>query len=213
MDDRVKLHVRRIADGLSQIASFRDGSVSDSSPDFQAWKDRITHSLSEVFGPSHSYTLRFSRLRYFVFRRVGLSQVQKQRDPQVFNRDLALAEQILTDCLDEIGVAPPLSQEVGEKDAGNSASAITVNVMNVLSQNVEVHMTQLLAGLKNLGLSKEQHEEAEKLARELEKETKGEQRWPAISKTLESLRSLGKTVYKEIAIPLLLEMLKKQAGV
>lgn len=213
MNDRSSLHVRRIKDGLEQIARFRQGSENAWSANFKSWKDRIRQSLAEVFGDKHDYTTRFRGLTFWAMR-MQMGQARwDRRDQEIFEKHLHVAEQLLTDCLEEIGVAPPESQNLADKVPQDRVSPVTINVTNVLSQNVEVQMTQLLADLDTLGLSREQRAEAEKLARDLEQESKGQQRWPVLSKTLESLRGLGKAVYDRVAIPLLLEVLKKQAGV
>jgi hypothetical protein len=213
MDDRSSLHAKRIKEGLEQIARFRENSENAWSANFKIWKDRVRQSLAELFGDKHEYTTRFRGLSFWAMR-MQLGEARwDRRDQELFDKHLFVAEQLLTDCLEEIGVAPPESQQLADKVPHSRVSPVTVNVTNVLSQNVEVQMVQLLAGLDNLGLSREKRAEAEKLARELENETRGEQRWPVLSKTLESLKGLGKTVYKEVAVPLLLEMLKKQAGV
>lgn len=50
------------------------------------------------------------------------------------------------------------------------------------------------------------------LAAEIQQEANGKQQWSVLAKSLDGLRELGKTAYKEVALPLLLELLKKQAG-
>jgi hypothetical protein len=54
--------------------------------------------------------------------------------------------------------------------------------------------------------------QAKKYAQELAEEAKGQQRWPILAKSAEALKSLGKSVYENVALPLLLEMIKKQLG-
>ncbi len=53
---------------------------------------------------------------------------------------------------------------------------------------------------------------AESHAKHLEVEIKGQQRWPILAKSIEALKMLGKPVYENVALPLVLEMLKKQSG-
>ena len=47
---------------------------------------------------------------------------------------------------------------------------------------------------------------------DLNEEANGPQRWPVLAKLVDAVRDTGAVAYKEVAIPLLLEMLKKQAG-
>jgi len=123
-----------------------------------------------------------------------------------------LAEQILSDALEEFEVAPPVATNALERVTNSTTPQIIVNVSNVLSQTVEVEINQVLASLDDLNLSEEEHTQAEKYAKELAKETKGQQRWSVLSKSLDALKAIGKSVYERVAIPLILEMLKKQAG-
>jgi hypothetical protein len=123
-----------------------------------------------------------------------------------------LSEQLLADVLEELDVAPHIPSISSQRTSSSLTPPIVINVTNVLSQTLDVQMTQILASLDDLGLSHGERSQAEKVARELEQEAKGQQRWPVLSKSLETLRGLGKSVYERVAIPLLLEMLKKQAG-
>ena len=83
---------------------------------------------------------------------------------------------------------------------------------NILKQTASVEVNQVVAVLDDLGLAPEQRKEAETVARELADEAQGEQRWPVLAESLAKLKALGKHVYEKIAIPLLLDMLKRQAG-
>ena len=49
-------------------------------------------------------------------------------------------------------------------------------------------------------------------AKELEAESKGKKRWSVLAKSLDALKAMGKAVYERVAIPLLLDMLKKEVG-
>lgn len=75
-----------------------------------------------------------------------------------------------------------------------------------------VQISQLYVELESLGLPKSVESEEKLRAAELEAEVRGEQRWPTLAKTLDSIKAFGKPVYEKVAIPLILEMLKKQAG-
>ena len=70
----------------------------------------------------------------------------------------------------------------------------------------------MIKNLDNLNLSSEDRIQAEKHAKDLSEEVKGQQRWPILAKSLEALKALGKSAYEQVAIPLILDMLKKQSG-
>jgi len=210
VDERKKLHVKRITEGRDQIAAFRQGSENAFSPTFLAWQQRIKQSLGELLGKDHDYTRRFSHL-YFWETRVTPEEFRwSSRDQRVFEDDLSLAEQILSDAIEEFEISPPSSAL--EKVPASAVPQIVVNVNTVLSQTVEVEISQVLASLDGLALSAEEREQAETYAKELAREAKGQQRWSVLSKSLDSLKAIGKSVYERVAIPLILEMLKKQAG-
>ncbi len=40
----------------------------------------------------------------------------------------------------------------------------------------------------------------------------GQQRWPVMAQSFDTLKALGKGVYEKAALPLLLELIKKQIG-
>lgn len=212
MDERTKLHVKRLRVGLEQIIQFRQDSENAFSTTFKGWKQHVKQSLGELFGSDHDYTKQFSRLNFCEFRSSIGKRHWTYRDQEKIESDLSLAEQILSDALEEFEIAPPVATAVLERASTVAAPQIIVNVNNVLSQTVEVEINQVLASLGDLDLSEEEHTRAEKYAKELAKETKGQQRWSVLSKSLDALKAIGKSVYERVAIPLILEMLKKQAG-
>lgn len=210
MDERKKLHIKRINEGRDQIAEFLQKNENAFSPTFQAWQQRIKQSLSELFGQDHGYSRRFSSLYFHAPRMTPGERSWDFRDQSNFEKHISLAEQILSEAIEEFEISPPATEL--EKESVSVPPQIVVNVNNVLSQTVEVEMSQVLASLDGLNLSGEERAQAERYAKELDEEVKGEQRWPVMSKTLDSLKTIGKSVYERVAIPLLLEMLKKQAG-
>jgi hypothetical protein len=212
MEERSQLHIRRIREGLTQLAEIRKRGENAFSPDFKAWKQRVAQSIREVFGKDHDYTRRFARLGFWETR-ISLGQHRwSPQDQKKFEEDAVLAERLLSDVLEELDVAPRVRESGRQKASRTSVTPIIINVKNVLSQTVDIAMSQLLSSLDDLPLSGGERAQAEKLARELADEARGKQRWPVIAKTLEMLKGLGKSIYERVAIPLILEMLKKQAG-
>ena len=65
---------------------------------------------------------------------------------------------------------------------------------------------------KSRDTKKDMKKKAQKLAKELEAESKGKKRWSVLAKSLDALKAMGKAVYERVAIPLLLDMLKKEVG-
>src|SRR5713226_4635945 len=142
MDDRSSLHVKRIKEGLEQISWFRQSGENAWSSNFKAWKDRVRQSLAEVFGDEHDYTIRFKRLSFWLMR-MQMGQARwERRDQEKFESDLYLAEQLLTDCLEEIGVAPPATETESGKPPKGHASPVIVNVTNILSQTMNVQINE-----------------------------------------------------------------------
>ncbi len=178
--------------------------------EFKAWQNRVLQSLKILFGEEHSYVKKFHGMSFWDFRVSMGPPTWSARDQHKFEESLYIAEQMLSDAIEELQVVPVSYEPPEPKTPKERSPSIVINVHNILSQSTDVQVSQIISNLNNLGLSKEQQQEAEKLAKELDAEAKGQQRWPVLAKSLEALKSLGKAVYEQIAIPLLLEMLKKQ---
>jgi hypothetical protein len=216
MNDQKDLHLRRLRESLEGIKGFRDKRVNAFDPSFRSWKERTYQSLGELFGGSHHYARRFLSLQFWKVRATvsmhrGGGQEWSQQDQAPFENDLDRAYAILTDALEEF---PILVTQAGPVAASTPTTPphIVVNFTNVLSQTTNVELSQVLSNLNLLGLSPDQLSQAKTHAQELSKEAQGEQRWPILAKSLEALKSMGKSVYENVALPLLLEMLKKQMG-
>jgi hypothetical protein len=215
-DANRELHLGRLRKSLAAIPGIRAGADRALDASFKSWKSRTEQSLEVLFGREHRYTHEFSFLNFWLPRvSFGQGRVKwSSEDEQQFNEDLVRAEHILTDALEEIGVfePPPRPSEPPPASRSHSQPPLSVTVINVLSQTNVVQITQLYAEIESLGLPASVEKEAKSKAAELEAEVHGEQRWPLLAKTLDSIKALGKPVYEKVAIPLLLEMLKKQAG-
>ena len=216
MNGQTDLHLGRLRESLEAINTFRDSGVTASDSRFKTWRERTKQSLSALFGEEHAYAHRFSSLQFWDVRvRVRMSRSSSpdwsHRDQQVFDNDLDRARVVLSDAIEEFPIladqAPPVADS-----APLARPQIVVNVTNVLSQSTHVELSQILTTLDSLGLPPDKLSQAKMHAKELAEEAQGQQRWPVLAKSLEALKSLGKSVYENVALPMLLEMLKKQTG-
>jgi len=219
MNDVRTLHIKRIEEGYQQIAEIRDKKLTAHDVEFSSWKDRVIQSLRHLYGQHHEYSRRFNALLFWSLRATidsGLTGSYRsgptwsREDQERFYGDLHLAEQILADALEELNITPKMEEKL-PTDTKNTQT-IVINVHNILSQTTSVQLSQIISNLNNLELSDKDRILVEKHATELSDEAHGEQRWPVLAKSLDALKSFGKSVYEQVAIPLLLEMLKKQTG-
>jgi hypothetical protein len=220
MGDKTELHIVRLREGLKQLEDIRKMPRPGRTPEFNNWRQRIAHSLEELFSLGNAYTKRFNRLGFYNIRAVisfGVGGPSRgpgwdSGDQRRFEEDTVIAEQIIGDALEELEVYSPSSRPAESKTPAKPVPSIIFNINNVLSQTTEVHISQILQNLQSLSLSDEGLHEAKAQAKALSDEAKGQQRWPLLAKSLDALKALGKPVYETVAIPLLMEMLKKQAG-
>jgi hypothetical protein len=221
MNAQNNLHFGRLQKSLQAISQFREKGVTAHDPEFTVWKQSTAQSLSELFDKDHDYTRRFSHLIFLdpsvrftaSFSRSPRSSPEwSHQDQHAFENDLIRADAILKDALEEYAVRATQATPIIDKTPSMRRPQFVVNVTNVLSQSTHIELSQILSNLDSLGLSPDQISQAKAHAQELEKEVRGEQRWPILAKSLEALKSMGKTVYENVALPLLLEMLKKQMG-
>ena len=214
MDKKINLYIQRLRKGLAQISSFRHNDENAWSENFKIWKQRTQQNLKALFGEDHEYFTRFRRLRFWAMRASLVEAVRwSPEDQQDFEQDLAIAESIVSDALEEYDAEPPTTtQSPTESTRPKTTPQIIVNINNVLSQTNEVNLSQIMKSLDDLELPTKKHKEAKKLANELEAESKGEKRWHVLGKSLDALKGMGKAVYEHVAIPLLLDMLKKEVG-
>lgn len=212
MDRQRQLHAGRLKEGRNRIATLRESGETAHSPGFRAWQERVEQSLEFLFGEDHGYTARFSSLSFWIARMSPMEGgvVWDIDDQERFERDLQLADRILRDALEELEFLPP--RRGSASPVTGSAPSVVVNVTNVLSQTTEIQLAQILSGLDDLHLSTSDRERVEKYAQEFEAEANDEQRWPVLAGSLDSLKRMEKHVYERVAIPLLLELLRKQAG-
>jgi hypothetical protein len=214
MDFRRELHVKRLRDGSARLDEV--SRLNAHHPDFRIWRDRTNQAFGQLFGRGHDHTTRFSQLQFWHARAsIGYEERDwSPRDQQLFTEDLHKARRILQDALEELEVALPElpGSDLTAPIRVGSVTPITIKVHNVLAESSHFYFSDLIANLDALGLSQMDRSAAESHARQLEVEIKGQQRWPVLAKSIEALKMLGKPVYENVALPLVLEMLKTQAG-
>ncbi|OGP54528.1 MAG: hypothetical protein A2Y65_10940 [Deltaproteobacteria bacterium RBG_13_52_11] len=129
MNSQNDLHLHRLSESLQTIHVFRQERVNAFDSKFKTWKARTQQSLEVLFGRDHGYTRRFSHLVFWETR-VAPDEVHwSSQDQKVFEDELALAEQILSDAIEELGISPPASTL--EKVSAN-ASPLGKEKMDIL---------------------------------------------------------------------------------
>jgi len=217
MNGQTDLHLSRLRESLKTINTFRDDRITAYDSSFKTWRECIQQSLNALFGEQHAYTRRFSSLQFWEPRlRARMSRSSdpawSHRDQEIFYNDLDRARAVLTDAIEKFPVLADQASPV-TASASSARPQIVVNVTNVLSQSTHVELSQILTTLDSLGLPPDKLSEAKMHAKELAEEAQGQQRWPVLAKSLEALESMGKSVYENVALPILLEMPKMQTGV
>lgn len=208
--DKRDLHVERLRKRLEEIPALNSKTIHDT--EFQNWHTQTRRSLIEIFGNTSSYNRDFMGLTFRESRIRGPREPRwTLEDYRIFVKDLARAEQVIRDALEEAEI-PVEKIEAIIEEKPSAIPQLVINITNTLSQVTNVEIAQVLQNLNNLGLTPSQEHEAEQLAKELDSEVKGQKRWPILAKCIDGLKTIGDSVYKQVAIPLLLEMLKKEMG-
>lgn len=213
MTENRELHTRRLTEARALIPQWKEGSENAFAPEFSSWKQRVQHSLEQLFGKDHHYFRSFRHLRFWVTRMAvrGVTIRWAPQDQERFLDDLSKADQIIADALEEL----PSTQQpaaIAQKGTGHVTPSVVVNVQNILSQSATIDLAQLSAVIEALPLRTDTKEAAQNHAEKLAEEVAGKQRWPLMAKSLEALQALGKGVYEKVALPLLLEHIKRQSG-
>lgn len=137
--DRRTVHLERLHGGLGQIPSLRRGDVNAFSPEFESWRDRVQGSLRHLFGEEADYYTRFDRLQFWLPRvGVGEAAVWTPQDQTAYERDLAMAEHVLRDALEELEAVKErqvLSQPARGESAPNPERVFVVHGRNVAARN------------------------------------------------------------------------------
>lgn len=202
------LHLGRLKRGLDAIPEFQLRDPRKDDPEFDAWRSEMIDSLDALL-PDSNYSLQLANTS---FRDHAASYAYDYipDHAKYRNNGLHRAERLLKNAIEEVEADSDAAPAPAKDDA--ATSGIVINVTNILSQSVHVDVSQLLAVLDQSDLPPEQRARAKELARQLDEEIKGKQRWPMLAEALEGLRAIGKDAYNKVAVPLILELLKKQAG-
>src|SRR2546430_10955068 len=214
-DPQKELHIGRLRESLEQLLEWRKTPGAARTQGFQNWRERTKHSLMQVFGRDDEYTKRFSKLSFCVPRMVvhGGTSMWTQDDERACREDIYKAEQLLKDALEEApGIQKSVAKHHSPIPASQEAPAVVVQVLHVLAQQTSVDVRQLVASIEAMPLDQESKRAAEEHVRLLEEEARGQHRWSVMAKSLDFLKGLGKGVYEKVALPLLLEIIKRQAG-
>jgi hypothetical protein len=211
LDEKRALHVRRVRESFEKIPELRKTPGVSRTQGFDNWRDRTKHSLVEVFGRDHEYVRRFGRLDFRVPRMVfGKGPpAWTPEDEKACSTDLYAAEQLLKDALDEADKLPAPRADVPAPVAPDSPP-IVIQILNQISQEVSVDVRQLVASIEAMPLDSATKQAAEEQVRLLEQEARGPQRWSVMGKSLDMLKGFGKGIYEKVALPLLLEIIKRQ---
>lgn len=206
------MKLRRLREERARIAAFQARQPTLEDPDFEEWERTVQSLLREVFGAGE-LLLRFRQvacrpISYYV----GGGRQWSSDPTDAWNRGLEHVNKILGEALEEADVGLPLEVENPAPTGRGSSVVVNVHNQNVFSPSVHVTVSQLLERIGTMELTPAEKELARQSVLELETETKGEGRWPIIARSLEATKSLGKTVYKDIAVPLIVEYLKREAG-
>lgn len=169
--------------------------------------------LNEIFGPSE-FILRFQQLTFRPLTyAVGRGPRWAKEPGENWRHSLRETDKIIAEAVEEGGVpAPSTVPEPTQPRRPLPNVVVNVHNENVFSPTVHISVAQLLDRLDALPLSSAERELAAEQLRELEAETQGQGRWPLIARSLESMKAIGKSVYKDIAVPLLVEYLKRESG-
>jgi uncharacterized protein (TIGR02391 family) len=102
--------VGRLREALAQLSSFKSDRVNAHSPEFKAWQQRTHRTLHDLFGAGQ-YLRGFSNLhfcepRVHVATRRSSAPQWLPMDQARFDGDTVLAEQLLRDAIEDVGVPP-----------------------------------------------------------------------------------------------------------
>lgn len=192
----------------------------DEDPEFTQWRNGVQQLLQDLFTESHmlGYMGRFARIHFLSrIRPRGYSKAHFQSDyREVWKNGLLEAELVLKEALEEAALGPRMPAKAAVPPASPSQSPIVVNVTNFVSNafspTFHVTLGDLLETLDGRGLSPLEHDAVRAELEAIDAETTGLQRWPVIAQSLETLKSFGRDVYRDFAVPLIVEFLKQQSG-
>lgn len=216
MDERQKLHLRRLKECADQIDDLKEGTAED--PGFDRWRGKVKRALKVLFGEESDYSDAFWHLN---FRVPGLvlgdpsANQWTRRDEENYQEDLTRAQSIIEEAIEEAVMARPTPnspRQQREPDPKLQMPPIVVQQIQSVSQMQEVSLSQVIGSIDDLGIEEEEREETKRLAEEFRREAEGKRRWDSLGSILEKMRGLGETVWKQVAVPLIVEMARREAG-
>jgi predicted nucleotide-binding protein len=112
MSDTRELHAGRLRKALEFIKDIREQNITALDSKFETWKERVRQSLTVLFGEDHSYTNRFRHLGFWLTRAdIGNGIHWSREDQEVLIKDLARAENVLSDALEELPITERIMSE------------------------------------------------------------------------------------------------------
>jgi len=211
-DPRRPLKINRLRSARGRIDEFAGREPRLDDPDYTEWDRAVRSLLTELFGAS-SYLLRFRQLTVRpISYSFGGSTEWSANPKESWEIGLRQAARILDEALEEAEIKLPDPESARAGPRTPTPLVVNISNQNVFSPEIHITISQVLQRLDGLGLSASEKALATEQVQELEAETKGEKRWPMIARSLEAIKSMGKSVYKEVAVPLLVEFLKHEAG-
>ena len=211
------MHIRRLAESRSQLRKWREkpeGQPRDAS--FRNWDERTVQSMKALFGDGSDYATRFIRLNFCApFMMAGFGQVRPAWTPEDewhYRRDLDAGESLLVDAMEEMNYAPPPPPEPeARRPSGPSHPPVVVQLFNNISQTVTVNVETYWSQMNLLPLDPHEKAEAQKILTKIE-EGAPEHDWGKLGAALETAKGIGKGLYEHVALPMFLELMKKQMG-
>lgn len=103
MTNREELHTERLKNALEDIKGIREKNVTALDSEFEIWKQKVQESLTVLFGKDHGRTDRFRELAFWLVRADCGGSIHWSRiDKRIFEKDLTIAEDILSGALEEL---------------------------------------------------------------------------------------------------------------
>jgi hypothetical protein len=212
-DPRRPLMLKRLKALRARVDEFlrRDPALED--PAFKEWEDGVRSVLIELFGESQ-YLLRFRNLNPRPISYYMGGAREWHSDPQAaWQAELKRAANLLDEAIEEGELDIPIpAQDSEPRSTTAPAVSVTINNQNIFSAAVHISISQTLEKLEQMDLSSAEKAIAAQHLEEIDTETKGAGRWPIIARAVENLKSIGVALYKDLAVPLLVEYLKRESG-
>lgn len=207
VDPHRALKLKRLKEARDRISEFRSRKPSESDSEFNDWRRSVADLLQALVGSG--YVMRLHSVRFSAVTHNYIRGSRVSGDPiKTWQSALKQADTILEEAIEEAELGPEASPSAETVSA--SPPSVTINLNNVFSPTVHVTFAQIVTQLEELRLPKAAHEKALEHLKELESQTTEGESWPVIAKSLEAMKAIGKGVYEKVALPLLVEFLKRQ---